>query len=151
MAKPLAHEMNILAAKHHTFEMLMQRINLNYGYESKEDSNRDSIKLRCFLMEGGCEITILDSFAYTWDTPANCAMTKNLTNYAKMLHYPLTTDQKEDLFFFPSEFNDTGKGMKKHLMVSLESYELCRKHERLYKTKFESLFKNYQGSLALPD
>ena len=101
-------------------------------------------------MEGGCETTTLDSFAYTWDTPENCVMTKILTQDAKMLHYFLTMDQKENQFFFLSEFNDTGKGMNIKLKVFPESYELCGKLERLYKTNFESLFVNYQGGFAMP-
>ena len=55
--------------KHYTFETLMQRVNLTYDYGTKEVSNRDRKKLPCLLMEGGCETTTLDSFAYTWDTP----------------------------------------------------------------------------------
>ena len=101
-------------------------------------------------MEGGCETTTLDSFAYTWDTPENCVMTKILTQDAKMLHYPLTTDQKENQFFFLSEFNDTWKGMTIKQKVFPESYELCGKPERLYRTKFESLFVKYQGGFAMP-
>ena len=54
-------------------------------------------------MEGGCETTTRDSFAYTWDTSENCVMTKILTQVAKKLHYPLTTDQKENQFFFLCE------------------------------------------------
>ena len=38
-------------------------------------------------------------------------MTKILTKDEKMLHYRLTTDQKENQFFFLSEFNNNGKGM----------------------------------------
>ena len=48
-------------------------------------------------------------------------MTKFLTQDAKMLHYPLTTDQKENQFFFPSEFNDTGKGLNIKLKFSLKA------------------------------
>ena len=66
-------------------------------------------------------------------------MTKILTQDAKMLHYPSTTDRKENQFFFLSEFNDTGKGMNIKLKVFPESYELCKKPEGLYKTNFESL------------
>ena len=74
---------------------------------------------------------------------------KNLTQDAKMLHYPLTTDQKENQFFFLSDVNDTGKGMKIKLKVFPESYELCGKPERLYRTIFDSLFVNYQGGFAM--
>ena len=109
----------------------MQRVNLTYNYGTKAASNRDSKKLPCLLMEGGCKTTILHSFAYTWDTPENCVMTKNLTQDAKMLYYPLTTDQKENHFFFLSEFNDPRKGMNKKLKVFPESYELCGKPEIL--------------------
>ena len=59
-----------------------------------------------------------------------CVMTKILTQDAKMLHYPLTTDQKENQFFFLREFNDTAKGMNIKLKVFPESYELCGKPER---------------------
>ena len=72
-------------------------------------------------MEGRCETTTVDSFACTWDTPENCVMTKNLTQDAKMLHYPLTTDHNENQFFFLSELNDIGKGMNIKLKVFLES------------------------------
>ena len=99
----------------------MQRVNLTYNYETKEVSNRYRKKLPCLSMEGGSETTTLDSFAYTWDIPENCVMTKILTQDAKMLHYPLTTDQKENQFFFLSEFNDTGKGMNIKLKVFPES------------------------------
>ena len=133
-----------------TFETYMQRVNLTYNYGTKEVSNGDRKKLPCLLMEGGCEITTLDSFAYTWDTPENCVMTKILTQDAKMLHDPLTTDQKENLFFVHSEFNDTGKRMNIKLKVSAESYEVCGKPKRLYKTNFESVFVNYQGGFAMP-
>ena len=80
--------------KHCTFETLMQRVNLTYNCGTKQVSNRDRKKLPCLLMEGGCETTTLDLFAYTWDIPEKCVMTKTLTQDAKMLHYPLTTDQK---------------------------------------------------------
>ena len=76
--------------KHYTFETLMQRVNLTYNYGTKEVSNTDRKKLPCLLMEGGCETTTLNSFAYTWDTPENCVMTKTLTQDAKMLHYPFS-------------------------------------------------------------
>ena len=89
----------------------MQRVILTFNYGTKEVFNRNRKKLPCPLMEGGCKTTTVDSFACSWDTPENCVMTKILTQDAKMLHYPLTTDQKENQFFFLGEFNDTGKGM----------------------------------------
>ena len=127
----------------------MQRVNLTYNYGNKEVSNRDRKKLPCHLMEGGCETTTLNSFACTCNNPEKCATTKILQD-AKMLHYLLTSDQKENQFFFLSEFNDTGKGMKIKLKVFPENYELRGKPERLQKTKFESLFVNYQGGFAIP-
>ena len=94
-------------------------------------------------MEDGCETITLDSFAYTWDTPENCVMTKILRQDAKMLHYPSTKDQKENQFFFLSEFNDTEKGMNIKFNVFPESHELCEGPERLYKGKFENPFVNH--------
>ena len=131
--------------KHYTFETLMHRAILTYNYRTKEVSNRDRKKLPCLLMEGGCETTAVDTFAYTWDTPENCAMTKILTD-TKMLHYSSTTHQKEKQFFFRSEFNETGKGMNIKLKVFRESYELCGDPQSLYKTNFL----NYGGAFPMP-
>ena len=77
-------------------------------------------------------------------------MTEILTQDAELLHYPLTTDQKEHQFFFLSEFKDTGKGMNIKLKVFTESYELCGKPERLYKTNFDSRFVKNHGGSAMP-
>ena len=68
---------------------------------------------------------------------------------AKMVHYPLKTDQKKNHFFLPNKFTENGNGIIMKLKVVLESYELCGKFERLYRTIFESLFVDYQGSLAM--
>ena len=67
-----------------------------------------------------------------------------------MLHYLLTTDQKENQYFCLSELKDNGKGMNIKLKVVPESYELCGKPEIKYKTNFESLFVNYLGCFAMP-
>ena len=128
----------------------MERVKLTYNYGTQEVSNRDRKKLPCLLMEGGCETTTLGSFAKTWATTENCVITKILTQLAKMLHYPLTTDQKENQFSFLSEFNDTDKGINVRLEVFPESYELRGKPEKLYRTKFESLLVNYQGGFTMP-
>ena len=93
--------------KHYTFETFMPRLNLTFTYGTKEVPIKDGKKLPCLLMEGGCETTTIDPFAYTWNTPESCVMTKVLTQNAKMLLYPLTADEKENQFFFFSEFNDT--------------------------------------------
>ena len=102
-------EYNSGQIKQYAIATLMQHVNLTYKYWTKEVLNRDRKKLPCLLMEGACETTTLDSFAYTWDTPKNCVMKKFLTQDAKMLHYPLTTNQMESQIFCLSEFNDTGK------------------------------------------
>ena len=136
--------------QHYTFETFMQRVNLTFDYGTKEVSNPNKQKLPCLLMEGGCETTTLDPFAYTWDTPENCVMTKILTQEAKMLKYPLSTNRNENQFFLISEYNETGKGMNLKIKVFPESYELCGKPERLFKTNFESLFVTYQGGFAMP-
>ena len=102
-------------------------------------------------MEGGCETPTPDSSAYAWyawDTLEKYVTTKVLTQDAKMFQYPFTTDQMGNQFFFLSEFNNTGKGMKIKLKVFPESYELCAKPERLNKTNFKSLSVNYQGGFA---
>ena len=71
-------------------------------------------------------------------------MTKILTQEAKMLKCPLTTDRNENQFVIVSEYNETGKRMNLKIKVFPENYELCGKPEQLFKTKFESLFVTYQ-------
>ena len=137
--------------KHYTFETLIQRVNLTYIYVTKEVVNADRKTFPCLLMEGGCKTTFLNAFAYTWDSPQKCVMTKTLTQDTVILHYPLTTDQKENQLFFHSEFEDIGKGMNRKPKFFSESYKPCGKPERLYKKNFESLFVNYQGGFAMPD
>ena len=123
---------------------------MTYNYGTKEAPNKDRKKLSCLLMECSCKTTTLDLFAYTWDTPKIWVVTKILTQDAKMLHCPLTTGQKENHFFLPSEFNNTGKGMNIKHKVFPENYELYGKPERSYKTNFESLLVIYQGGFATP-
>ena len=95
--------------KYYTFETLMHRVNLTCNYGTKEVSNRDRKKHPGLLLEGGCKTTTVKPFASTWETPENCVLTKILTQDAKMLHYPLSTDQREKQFLSLSEINDTGK------------------------------------------
>ena len=51
--------------KHYTFETLMQLVNSTYSYGTEFVSNRNRKEFPCLLMEGGCETTTIDSFAYT--------------------------------------------------------------------------------------
>ena len=62
----------------------------------------------------------------------------------------MKTDQKENQFFFLSEFNNTGNRLSIKLKVFPENNELCGKPEKLYKTNFEVLFVNYLGCFAMP-
>ena len=73
----------------------MQRVNLTYDYAIEKFSKRERRKLPCPLIEGGCETATLNLFAYTWDKTENFVITKILTQDAKKLHYPLTTDQRK--------------------------------------------------------
>ena len=111
--------------KHYNLQTLMQRVNQTYNYGTKEVSNSYRKKFPCPLMESACETTTLEPFTYTWDTPENYVMIKILTEDAKMVHFSLTTDQRENHFFFLSELNDTRKGMNIKLELFPESYELC--------------------------
>ena len=53
-------------------------------------------------------------------------MIKILAQDPKMLHYLFSSDLKENKFFFPSELNDTGKGMNRKVKVFPESSKLCQ-------------------------
>ena len=117
--------------KHYAFETSMQRVNLTCNNGTKKVTSRDRKKLPGLLLEGGCKTTTLNPFAFTWDTPEISVLTKILTQDAKMLHYPLTTDQREKQFLSLSEFNDTGKKINIKHKVFPENYELCEKPKRL--------------------
>ena len=108
--------------KHYNFQTLMQRVNQTYNYGTKEVSNSYRKKFPCLLMESVCETTTLEPFAYTWVTPENYVMIKILTEDAKMVHFSLTTDQRENQFFFRCELNDTIKGLNIKLELFHESY-----------------------------
>ena len=109
-------------------------------YGTKEVSNRDGRKLPRRSIEGACKTTSLDSFAWTWDTPEIFVNAKILTQDAKLTHYFLTTDQKENQLFFLNQFNDTGKGMKIKLKAFPESYELCEDTWKNVQNKFWNFF-----------
>ena len=70
----------------YSFETLIQRVNLTHNYGTKHVSNRDRKKNPCLLFKWGCETTTPDLFAYTWNFPELCVMTKILTQDAKTLH-----------------------------------------------------------------
>ena len=83
----------------------MQRVYLTYKYGTKEVCNHDKKELPCFLLEDGCNTTTINSFAYTWDTPENCVVTKVPKldeKMAKKLPSPLSTDQNENQYFVNS-------------------------------------------------
>ena len=125
--------------KHYTFETLMQRVKLTYNYGTKELSNRDRKKFQSLLMQGGCE-TPHSTHLHIPGILQKVIWWQRFSRDAKMLHYPLTRDQKQNQFFFLSEFNDTAEEMNIKLKVFAESYELYGKPERLYKTNFQSLW-----------
>ena len=119
----------------------MQRVNLTFDYGTKEVSNPNRQKLPCLLMEGGCETRGIHPKTAWWQK-SSLRKQKCLS-----IHCERTN---ENQFFLISESNETGKGMNLKIKVFPESYELCGKPERLFKTNFESLFVTYQGGFAMP-
>ena len=152
-AKPLAQHLNALVAKSNitSFKRYCNVSVWPKNYGSKEVSKRDWRKVLCFLIAGGCKTTTFDSFAYTWHTPEECVVTNVLAQDAKMLHFPLTTVQKDNHFFYLSEFNDTGNWLNKKLRGFPERSELCGKPEILHKTNFQRLLVKCLGDSAIPD
>ena len=65
----------------------MQRVELEVDQETKSVFTPLGLKLPCELKEGGCETTSLDPFAYSWDVPENCIVTKLFTQVAKMIKF----------------------------------------------------------------
>ena len=61
----------------------MQRVELEVDQETESVFTPLGLKLPCELKERGCETTSLDPFAYSWDVPQNCIVTKLFTQNAK--------------------------------------------------------------------
>ena len=73
--------------KHFSFETLMQEIVLHIDLNDKFVYNSQVLNLPCVLSEGGCHSTSLDPFAYNWEAPENCIVTKRFSQNAKMLKH----------------------------------------------------------------
>ena len=70
----------------------MQRAELEVDQETKSVFTPSGLKLPSELKEGGCETTSLDPFAYSWEVPQNCRVTKLFTQVAKMIKFTNETD-----------------------------------------------------------
>ena len=88
----------------------MQRVELEVDQKTKSAFTPLGLKLPCEHKEGGWETTSLDPFAYSWDVPQNCIVTKLFTQNAKMIkftnephppqYYIISThDMKNDVYF----------------------------------------------------
>ena len=73
--------------KHFSFETLMQETVLDIDLNDRTVYNSQGLKLPCALSEGGCHSTSLDPFAYNWEAPENCIVTKRFSQNAKMLKH----------------------------------------------------------------
>ena len=126
-------------------------MSVTFKYGTTVPTNKDGYKLPCFLIDRGCTITYLEIFAYTWSTRENCVLTNIQTQKAGLLMELLNSDQKGNQFFFSSEFTDSQKnGTNLQIKVFAENREFCRKLEKVYKTKFESISVSYQRNFAIP-
>ena len=73
--------------KHFSFETLMQETVLDIDLNDRTVYNSQGLKLPCALSEAGCHSTSLDPFAYNWEAPENCIVTKRFSQNAKMLKH----------------------------------------------------------------
>ena len=127
--------------KHYTFETSMQRVNITYNYGIERVSNEDRRKSPCLLTEGGCKTTMLDSFAYTWDTPEKCVMTKCCTIFWQRIKRKLNSSSSVQSTTLEREWTYT-QSFHCKLWAMWKTW-------KLYKRNFESLFVNYGGGFAM--
>ena len=73
----------------------MQKIQLKVNLETKQVQNPYGIPLPCTVLEGGCKSTSLDHYAYTWDMPENCVVSKLFSQKAKMVKYANKLDHPQ--------------------------------------------------------
>ena len=65
----------------------MQETALDIDLNGRTVYNSQGLKLPCALSEGDCHSTSLDPFAYNWEAPENCIVTKRFSQNAKMLKH----------------------------------------------------------------
>ena len=81
--------------KHYSYETHMQKVQLKVNLETKQVQNPYGIPLSRSVLEGGCESASLDPYAYTWDMPENCVVTKLFSQKAKMVKYSNKLDHPQ--------------------------------------------------------
>ena len=100
----------------------MQQGVLDIDMKDRSIYNSQGQKLPCALSENGCSSTSLDPFAYNWEAPENCIVTKRLSQNAKMLkhenepgnvQYFIVSDEKpETPYEGPRKFSPTEMDIK---------------------------------------
>ena len=132
--------------KHYSYETHMQKVQLKVNLETKQVQNPYGIPLPCTVLEGGCESTSLDPYAYTWDMPENCVVTKLFSQKAKMVKYANKLDHPQCHIL--SE-GSAPNGLDLKIRIYNKQQEVCSRPGALYKTNFESLFISYSGGFDM--
>ena len=137
----------------------MQRVELEVDQETKSVFTPLGLKLPCELKEGGCETTSLDPFAYSWDVPENCIVTKLFTQVAKMIkftnepdppqYYIISThDMQNDVYRLQNNMKiDHTRDIK--LRINNERTYICGKPTPLFITNFDDLFVSFTGGFDM--
>ena len=143
--------------KHFSFETLMQEIVLDIDLNDRTVYNSQGLKLPCALSEGGCHSTSLDPFAYNWEAPENCIVTKRFSQNAKMLkhenelgnvQYFIVSDEKSETpYEGPGTYSPAEMDIK--IRVIDEKEKVCGKPEFIYRTNLDSLYVSYKGGFNM--
>ena len=130
--------------KHCSYETHMQKVQLKP--RNKTSTNPYGIPLPCTVLEGGCKSTSLDPYAYTWDMPENCVVTKFFSQKQKMVKYANKLDHPQ--YHIRSE-GSAPNGLDLKIRIYNKQQEVCSRPGALYKTNFESLFISYSGGFDM--
>ena len=143
--------------KQFSFETLMQETVLDIDLNDRTSYNSQGLKLPCALSEAGCHSTSLELFAYNWEAPEKCIVTKRFSQNAKKLkhenehgnvQYFIVKDEKlETPYEGPRTYPPAEMDIK--VRVVDEKEKVCGKPEFIYRTNLDSLYVSYTGGFNL--
>ena len=132
--------------KHFSFETRTQETVLDIGLNDRTVYNSQGLKLPCTLSIGGCHLTSLDPFAYNWEAPKSCTVTKKFSKNAKMpkhenelgnVQYFIVSDEKpETPYEGPGTYSPAEMDVKVRLFDEKE--KVRGKPEFIYRTNLDS-------------
>ena len=116
----------------------MKNVSLNVNLRDGTVNNWQNIPLPCPLSAGECNSTSIDPFAYTWDEPNNCLVTKIRTFDAQMIKAIDKNYIVKDPKFSSAQSDFDLQSFM--FQVCYKPQSLCSHPQIVYPTPYDSLY-----------